>query len=86
MLFKTFNEFGPSLNNYHIEIHQVFVSTDSAAVNVTLETNGTIFYKMYTTKTNLSSDANIHIDTQEPIYLTCGAGTFVSITYHERLD
>ncbi len=75
----------PSLGD-SFEIHNVFVSTDTTTTDVTLAfaTSGIIIFKLYTTNFTAVTSQILHIDgaVNEPITLTCGADTFVSITYH----
>lgn len=70
-----------------LQIHNVFVSTNDKTVNVTLEfPDSTItVFKMYTDKNQLATSAIVHIEgaVDEVLEITCGAGTFVSVTYHE---
>ena len=71
-----------------LEIHNVFVSTDTTTTDVTLEfaTSGITIFKLYTTNFTAVTSQILHIDgaVDEPITLTCGADTFISITYHEE--
>ena len=75
----------PSLGD-SFEIHNVFVSTDTTTTDVTLEfaTSGITIFKLYTTNFTAVTSQILHIDggVNEPITLTCGADTFISITYH----
>ncbi len=71
-----------------LEIHEIYVSTDTTTTNVTLEfaTSGITAFKLYTTNFTAAETSFIHVDgaVNEPITLTCGADTFISITYHEE--
>ncbi len=66
---------------------QVYVSTEDEATDVTLKfaDSGNVFFKLYTSKKQAQAGNVIcgksAID--EGIELTCGAGTFVSISYDE---
>ena len=77
----------PSLGK-RIEIHNVFVSTDTTTTDVTLEfaTSGITIFKLYTTNFTAATSQILHIDgaVNEPMTLTCGADTFISVTYHEE--
>ncbi len=75
--------FGKSL-----EIHEIYVSTDTTTTDITLAfvTSGITIFKLYTTNFTASVINMVHIDgaVNEPVTLTCGADTFISITYHEE--
>lgn len=70
-----------------IEIHQVYVSTAVTNVDVIVDfgTSGNIIHKLYTSNFTAAASATLHMvgATNEVVRITCGAGTFVAITYHE---
>lgn len=92
-LLTYFNDFSGAVTNqeiiapkagYRIEIFGITVSTETVNVNVSILNNGNVLYKLYTAKTMASATSNLHLlgDFNESIKLTCGAGTFVLISYH----
>lgn len=76
----------PSANK-SLQIHEVFVSTESKIVDVLLEFEGSgiPIFKLYTTnfQTGISQVLRLTGETNEKVNITCDANTFVSVTYHE---
>jgi len=70
-----------------IKVVQVYVSTKDEVTDVTLKfaDSGNIFFKLYTAKKQAQAGNVICGEgaVAEAIELTCGAGTFVSISYDE---
>ncbi len=70
-----------------LQIHDIFVSTNVTNVDIVLEftTSTIIVFKLYTSQQQSAEDTVIHIEgaVDEVLKITCGAGTFVSVTYHE---
>lgn len=70
-----------------LRISQVYVSTKTINVDVTLKFSGSgnIFFKLYTSQKAAQAGNNICAtgDVNESVELTCGAGTFVSMGYDE---
>ena len=69
-----------------IEITGIYVSSDGALTDVTLDfSGGTHIFKLYTTNFTTGAVSNVHIEggTNETVKLTCGADTFISFTYYE---
>jgi len=70
-----------------LRISQVYVSTKTVNVDVTLKfsTSGKIFFKLYTAQKAADAGNNICATgaTDEGVKLTCGDGTFVSMGYDE---
>jgi len=70
-----------------IKIVQVYVSTKDETTDVTLKftTSGNIFFKLYTSKKQAQAGNVICGEgaADETVELTCGPGTFVSISYDE---
>lgn len=70
-----------------LRIRQVYVSTKTTNVDVTLKfsTTGNIFFKLYTAQKAAQAGNVICAtgDVNEGVELTCGAGTFVSMGYDE---
>ena len=68
-------------------VRQVYVSTEDIATNVTLEfaTSGKAVFKLYTAKKQAQTGNVICGEgaVDEPLKLTCGAKTFISIAYDE---
>lgn len=67
-----------------IIIHNIYVSTEVADVDVTIKLGTTTIFKLYTTKTNLVTSPQLHIigALGEDVNITCGAGTFIAVNYH----
>lgn len=77
----------PTQEDEHIELHEIYVSTGDKLTNVTIDdVSGKIIYKLYTTNQQTAISAKVHFDTTHAIRITCGAGTFIAITYHRRVD
>lgn len=76
----------PSANK-KLKIHSVYVSTDDKLVNVVLLFNetDTVVFKLYTDKDQKAQSHTMHVtgNINESILVTCGAKTFISVTYHE---
>lgn len=74
--------------NMKIRVRQVYVSTNSKTVDVSLKFEGTqkVFYKLYTDKNQCQAGDMICAlgNLNEKIAVTCGAGTFISISYDEE--
>jgi len=70
-----------------IILHQVFVSTSTTNINITLEfaTSSILIFKLYTAQSAraLGTDCHLRGAVDEPVTLTCGTNTFISIVYHE---
>ena len=70
-----------------IEITGCYVSTDDKLTDIELTgSDGTEVFKLYTTNQQTGTAVNVHIDLNidETLNLTCGAGTFVAVTYYEK--
>jgi len=69
-----------------LEITGVYVSTEDKLTDVTLDfAGGDLVFVLHTTNQQTSSSVATHIKgaDDEALRITCGAGTFVSITYYE---
>ncbi len=69
-----------------IEVHNIFVSTNVNNVDVIVKfaTSGDIIFKLYTSQQQTANSEILHMvgAANENVEITCGAGTFISITYH----
>lgn len=67
-----------------IIINAFFISTSDESKNVEIKCNGSLVLKLYTTKTTLAGVGNLHVccGLNNSLRVTCGAGTFVGITYN----
>ncbi len=76
----------PSSGKY-LKIKQVYASTADSATNITLEfsTSEIVVFKLYTDKKQAQAGniSAVKGAIDEPLTLTCGANTFVSISYDE---
>lgn len=70
-----------------LEVHGCSISTDSKVVDVIVKftTSGNIICKLYTSNAQQQVHTNLHMHgaADETIDVTCGAGTFISMNYHE---
>ena len=71
-----------------LEITQIYVSTSTVNVDVTLDfaTSGNIVFKLYTAQKATDSGIPCHHDgaVDESLRLTCGANTFICVSYIEH--
>ena len=69
-----------------VEVHNVFISTNVNNVDVIIKyaTSGDIIFKIYTSQQQTAGSTILHMvgAANENVDVTCGAGTFISITYH----
>ncbi len=71
-----------------IEIIGVYTSTSTTTTDITLDfaTSGNIVFKLYTTQRATAAGIPCHHDgaVDESLRLTCGANTFICISYMEH--
>lgn len=85
-LGQTDLEIIPNVANKHIEIHSIFVSSNTTTGSIILkeETSGTVLFKIYLSALTSSASTELHVDlsTNRGLLLTCPNNSFISITYH----